>query len=63
MGKIKTYNNETEEWEVAGDTAQTDQDIEITDSTKGVILNSATKQWRLTVDDTGTLLITEIIPL
>jgi hypothetical protein len=35
-------------------------DIEITDSTKGYILNSATKRWRLTIDDNGVLLRTAL---
>jgi hypothetical protein len=35
-------------------------DMEITDSTKGYILNSATKRWRLTIDDNGVLLRTAL---
>jgi len=34
--------------------------MEITDSTKGYILNSATKRWRLTIDDNGVLLRTAL---
>jgi|TARA_B100001559_G_scaffold316515_1_gene320183 hypothetical protein len=41
--------------------SQTDQDIEITDSTKGIILNSPSgKRYRVTVDDNGDLIKTEI---
>jgi len=62
MARILTFNIDTQEWEAPADTAAVDQDIEITDSAKGVVLTSATKKWRLTVDDTGTLLITDITP-
>jgi hypothetical protein len=46
----------------SGTVALTQQatDIEITDPTKGYILNSATKRWRLTIDDNGVLLRTAL---
>lgn len=37
-----------------------DGDIEIFDSTKGLILHSATKVWRVKVDDSGNLLTEEV---
>tara|TARA_Y100000004_G_scaffold143736_1_gene163604 strand:- start:659 stop:886 length:228 start_codon:yes stop_codon:yes gene_type:complete len=43
--------------------SQTDQDIEITDSTKGIILNSPTgKKYRVTIDDEGEFVKEEITP-
>jgi hypothetical protein len=36
-------------------------DIEITDKTKGLILNSDTKRWRLIVDDDGILSTEEVV--
>ena len=35
-------------------------DIQVYDNTKGLILNSATKKWRVTINDTGTLVTTQI---
>ncbi|MEE9572504.1 MAG: hypothetical protein V3W20_05625 [Candidatus Neomarinimicrobiota bacterium] len=35
-------------------------DVEIEDNTKGIILNSATKKWRVTIDDSGVLQTTDI---
>ena len=35
--------------------------ITISDPAKGIIVNSATKQWRLTLTDAGALVITEIV--
>jgi len=41
--------------------SQTDQDIEITDSTKGIILNSPSgKRYRITIDDDGDFIKEEI---
>lgn len=41
--------------------SQTDQDIEITDSTKGIILNSPSgNRYRITVDDDGEFIKEEI---
>jgi hypothetical protein len=41
--------------------SQTDQDIEITDSTKGIIFNSPTgKRYRVTIDDDGDFIKEEI---
>lgn len=43
--------------------SQTDQDIEITDSTKGIILNSPSgKKYRVTIDDDGEFVKEEITP-
>jgi hypothetical protein len=43
--------------------AQSTQDVEITDSTKGIILNSpAGKRFRITVNDNGDLLKQEVDP-
>ena len=63
MSSLKTFNELTQEWEAHRDTVEIEQEIAITDSAKGVILYSATKQWRLTVEDSGTLVITEITPV
>ena len=42
--------------------SQTNQDIEITESTKGIILRSPSgKRYRVTVDDEGELIKEEII--
>jgi|TARA_R100000081_G_scaffold57848_1_gene28570 hypothetical protein len=42
--------------------SQTNQDIEITDSTKGIILNSSSgKRYRITIDDDGEFVKEEII--
>ena len=42
--------------------SQTDQDIEITDTTKGIILNSPSgKRYRITIDDDGEFVKEEII--
>jgi len=35
-------------------------DIAISNSAKGLILNSATKKWRVTINDSGTLITTDI---
>ncbi len=41
--------------------SQTDQDIEITDSTKGIILNSSSgNRYRITIDDDGEFIKEEI---
>ncbi len=41
--------------------SQTDQDIEITDSTKGIILNSPSgNRYRITIDDDGEFIKEEI---
>ena len=41
--------------------SQTEQDIEITDSTKGIILNSPSgKRYRITIDDDGEFIKEEI---
>ena len=37
------------------------EDITITDPAAGLVLSSATKQWRLTVDDSGVLTANEIL--
>jgi hypothetical protein len=43
--------------------AQSTQDVEITDSTKGIILNSpAGKRFRITVNDDGNLVKQEVDP-
>jgi cation diffusion facilitator CzcD-associated flavoprotein CzcO len=63
MSTLKTFNELTGEWEAYVDTVEVAQEIAITDSSKGLVLYSATKQWRLTVNDSGTLVITEITPL
>lgn len=43
--------------------AQSTQDVEITDSTKGIILNSpAGKRFRITINDDGNLLKQEVDP-
>lgn len=63
MANLKTFNSFTGEWEDVAEEITIPSDIIISDSTKGVVLNSATKQWRLTVDDSGTLVITEITPV
>jgi len=39
----------------------TDEDIEITDNTKGFVLHSATKTWRIKVNDSGALSTEEIV--
>jgi len=42
--------------------SQTDQDIEITDTTKGIILKSPSgKRYRVTIDDDGEFVKEEII--
>jgi cation diffusion facilitator CzcD-associated flavoprotein CzcO len=63
MSTLKTFNELTGEWEAYVETVEVAQEIAITDSSKGLVLYSATKQWRLTVNDSGTLVITEITPL
>jgi hypothetical protein len=40
---------------------ETDEDIEITDNTKGVIIHSATKKWRVKANDAGALSTEEVI--
>ncbi len=67
---ILKWNKETQEWEIA--VPGTDQldplyinptfsvDVEITNSAKGVILKSATKRWRVTINDSGVFVVTEI---
>ena len=40
---------------------KTTKDIEITAASAGLILNSATKRWRVTVDNSGVLTTTEIV--
>lgn len=40
-----------------------DQDVKIVGETNGLILSSPTKFWRLTINDSGTLLINEVVPL
>jgi cation diffusion facilitator CzcD-associated flavoprotein CzcO len=63
MSTLKTFNELTGEWEAYVETVEVAQEIAITDSSKGLVLYSATKQWRVTVNDSGTLVITEITPL
>lgn len=63
MANIKTFNSFTGEWEDATEEITVPSDIIISDDTKGLVLYSATKQWRLTVNDSGTLVITEITPV
>ncbi len=38
-------------------------DVTITNPSKSVVLSSATKSWRLTINDSGIITATEIIPL
>lgn len=39
----------------------TESSVTITDPLKGLVINSTTKQWRLTVTDAGVLVITQIV--
>ncbi len=61
-GSASTTNKTITLPNATGTVALTQQatDMEITDSTKGIILNSATKRWRLTMDDNGVLIRTAI---
>lgn len=67
---ILKWNKETQEWEIAE--LGTDKlnplyidptfavDVEITNAAKGVVLKSATKRWRVTINDSGVVVITQI---
>jgi hypothetical protein len=46
--------------ETDGDIIAEKGDIEVKSNSKGLILSSATKRWRVTIDDTGTLQTTDI---
>jgi hypothetical protein len=61
-GSASTTNKTITLPNATGTVALTQQatDMEITDSTKGIILNSATKRWRLTMNDNGVLIRTAI---
>jgi lipopolysaccharide export system protein LptC len=63
MSKIITFNIETQEWEAPADTAAVDQDIEVTDFSKGVVLKSPDgSRWRVTMENDGTLTTTNLTP-
>ncbi len=61
MSVIKTFNEETGEWE-DNTNVEVAQDIIITDPAKGVVLSSASYQWRITISDAGELVITNLTP-
>jgi hypothetical protein len=57
-----TFGGDTNLYRSAANTLATDDDIDITDSARGVILRSPDNtRWRVTVDDTGTLTTTEVV--
>lgn len=60
MANLKIFNNYTGEWEELSEDLTIPSDVVISDNSKGVVLSSATKQWRVTVNDSGTLVVTEI---
>ena len=63
-GSVLKYNGTTSKWEIGSDNGSTtiNEDFEITDSLKGVILTSPdSTRWRITVDDNGNLTTTEVI--
>ncbi len=63
MGIILTFNSDTSEWEAPAETAETTQDIKITDAAKGIVLTNANGEiWRVTLQNDGTLLTTNITP-
>ena len=61
MSVIKTFNEETGEWE-DNTNVEVAQDIIITDPAKGVVLSSEAYQWRITISDAGELVITNLTP-
>lgn len=68
---ILKWNTATQQWEIPVDGDQIAgsfidptfaQDVKVTDSAYGFVLTSASKQWRLSVNDDGTLTTTEVTP-
>ena len=65
---ILTFNTVTNSWEYPTDGKLTGSDITptfsvdvtVTDNAKGLVLKSATKTWRITINDSGVLVITQI---
>ena len=62
MGKIYTFNEESNEWERTPTEAATfPNGIEITTKELGIILKSPDgTRWRVSIDNTGTIIITSL---
>ncbi len=69
---ILKWNTETQQWEIpvigidqipgALIEPTFERDVTITNPAYGLVLPSDSKQWRLQVNDAGTLFITEVTP-
>ena len=61
MAILLTFNLTTNEWQTPSPAATIDQDIEITDTAKGIILKAPDgDRWRVTIDNDGNLITTNI---
>lgn len=63
MGLILTFNKEKNEWEAPAETAQVDQDIDVTDFNKGIIWRTPDgRSIRVTLGDDLEFIKTDITP-